>query len=151
MYFVDWYGNLRCFIICELCFWGPVIYGLIIGDQWRVTLATWVEGCFFAWLFGIDNFLFIIVKVLAQALSRGDILEHIDLQGAYLRAHENGKELSTLLSLEKTPQRNMFLRYAERRHCAEQVAFPIEVQACSLAKYSNNQSIVEKAVHIANT
>ncbi|KNC86222.1 hypothetical protein SARC_01632 [Sphaeroforma arctica JP610] len=148
MYFVDWYGNLRCFIICEFGFWSPVVYGLITGDAWRVASATWLVGCFMAWLFGIDNFLFIIVKVLARALCRDDILENIDLQGAYFRAHENAKELLALLSLEKT--REMFLRYAEGRHCEEQVEFLIDVQACSLAKDSENQTIEEKVVLIAN-
>ncbi|KNC85496.1 hypothetical protein SARC_02333 [Sphaeroforma arctica JP610] len=111
-------------------------------------MATWLVDCYIAWLYGIDQFLFIIVKVVARALNRGDILDNIDLQGPHFRAHENAKELLLFLASEET--REIFLQYAQRRHCTEQVEFLIEILSCTTSKDSTNHTLGEKVVHIAD-
>eukprot|EP01134_Creolimax_fragrantissima_P005071 CFRG5071T1 len=145
IYFVDWEGNLRCFIVFSLITWGGIIYTMAVPDgRVQVAYLGWYIVPFQTWLFAIDNFLFVVVRVLSRKYGKYNLLAKVDLEGAYFRNHENAKGLVDILENDET--RDMFVQYAESRHCPEQVEFLLAVQSCTRISPSENRVSIETQV-----
>eukprot|EP01134_Creolimax_fragrantissima_P005010 CFRG5010T1 len=106
----------------------------------EVVYLGWYLIPFLTWLFMVDNFSFIIVRVLSRTFGN-ELLVNIDVQGAYFRNHENAKGLLDILQNLET--RELFVRYAQKRHCLEQVEFLLAVQNCTLATATEDRNSVE--------
>ncbi|KNC82960.1 hypothetical protein SARC_04753, partial [Sphaeroforma arctica JP610] len=147
-FFVDFQSNVRQFVVWCVAFWGPTLYVSITQDRNFGVYMIFFLPPYCLWVFAIDNFLFVVIRVLSRKLLKRDHLVNFDLQGKYFNDLEGVQGVACLISHKET--REMLLDYSKMRYCAETVEFMIEVRECVALEKTHPDVARQKAIRCVN-
>ncbi|KNC79756.1 hypothetical protein SARC_07856 [Sphaeroforma arctica JP610] len=137
-YFLDFKTNIRVFAAFFVFYWSTMIYSCATNSYDTISyFRLFIHPCL-VWLFTLDNFLLVVLRVLSRRFGKSTLLQNYDLLGQYYEELQYGKCVGCLLFNHET--RDILLSYAGSRHCAEAVEFEICIAEC---KQLEKQSVQE--------
>ncbi|KNC79772.1 hypothetical protein SARC_07845 [Sphaeroforma arctica JP610] len=140
--FVDFHSNIRLFIAFCITFWIPVVWVNSSNTPTSFTFFSYFAlflGPYILWMFIIDSFALIIIRVTSRHLFRRRVLEDIDLEGEYYRRMEC---LGTnILQMVKDPGLfSLMLAHANSMEhlCGENLMFLEAINKCKQTEAKNS-------------
>ncbi|KNC81051.1 hypothetical protein SARC_06611 [Sphaeroforma arctica JP610] len=128
-YFIDFVGNVRMYMIFFVGTWAAIAYGIVSDNPADIWYLWFFETWFKLWVIGIENFGFIIVRVLGRKITKGSSLRGLDLEGEHFREGENRKGVVNLLRIPETA--DLFLAQVKKMHAEENILFLRSVLDCN--------------------
>ncbi|KNC73477.1 hypothetical protein SARC_13965 [Sphaeroforma arctica JP610] len=131
--FIDYISNIRLYTIFVLFFWVLIVITLSGENQVSLWYLYFYQPWFMLVIFSLENFAFLVARVLGRKWGGENALGGIDMVGEHYRESESrNKGVEELLGVEHT--RKIIQQVARQQLCEENVDFLIAVYACNQTK-----------------
>ncbi|KNC77789.1 hypothetical protein SARC_09760 [Sphaeroforma arctica JP610] len=145
--FNDYWGNVRMFTTFTIFVGSVVSFGMVVNHPLNVIILWFYEPLMKVWIFGLEHFAFVAVRVLSRHWKGVETLSNIDMTGDHYREMAYTEGVVGLLKIEETAA--LFLEFSRKTVRQESILFLVAVLKGRTCRTKAEQEATRK--HILET